>query len=119
MTTEQTPSGADDAMPGEAAEASAKEAQRRITTGLLNQVLTEAVALQAPPTNKGKGMKIYYATQVRTAPPTFVLFVNDPSMVTQSYQRYLQNKMREAFGFVGTPIRVVFRERREKDRAKR
>lgn len=103
----------------EAAEASAKEAQRRITTGLLNQVLTEAVALQAPPTNKGKGMKIYYATQVRTGPPTFVLFVNDPTMVTQSYQRYLQNKMREAFGFVGTPIRVVFRERREKDRGKR
>jgi GTP-binding protein len=103
----------------EMAEAAAQEAQRRITTGLLNQVLTEAIALQSPPSNKGKAMRVYYATQVRTGPPTFVLFVNDPSLVTQSYSRYLRNKLREAFGFVGTPIRVVFRERREKDKDKR
>ena len=103
----------------ETAEAAAQEAQRRITTGLLNQVITEAIALQSPPTNQGRAMRVYYATQVRTGPPTFVLFVNDPSLITQSYQRYLQNKLREAFGFTGTPIRVVFRERREKDKDKR
>jgi GTP-binding protein len=103
----------------ETAEAAAAEAQRRITTGLLNQVITEAIALQNPPTDKGRAMRVYYATQVRVSPPTFVLFVNDPSLVNQSYQRYLQNKLREAFGFSGTPIRVVFRERREKDRHKR
>ncbi|MEB3198064.1 MAG: ribosome biogenesis GTPase Der [Candidatus Sericytochromatia bacterium] len=103
----------------EAADAAFEEAQRRITTGLLNQVITEAIALNSPPTNKGRAMKVYYATQVRVGPPTFVLFVNDPGLVSQSYARYLQNKLREAFGFSGTPIRVVFRERREKDRHKR
>jgi GTP-binding protein len=103
----------------ELAEAAAQEAQRRITTGLLNQVLTEAISLQAPPSNKGRIMRVYYATQVRSAPPTFVLFVNDPSLVSQSYHRYLRNKLREAFGFVGTPIRVIFRERREKDKDRR
>ncbi|HEY9723937.1 MAG TPA: ribosome biogenesis GTPase Der [Oscillatoriaceae cyanobacterium] len=103
----------------ETAEAAAQEAQRRITTGLLNEVITEAIALQSPPSNKGRPMRVYYATQVRVSPPTFVLFVNDPGLVSQSYSRYLQNKMREAFGFVGTPIRLVFRERREKDRFKR
>ncbi|MEB3285425.1 MAG: ribosome biogenesis GTPase Der [Candidatus Sericytochromatia bacterium] len=100
----------------ETAEAVSQEAQRRITTGLLNQVITEAIALNSPPTNKGRGMKVYYATQVRVSPPAFVLFVNDPGLVSQSYGRYLENKLREAFGFSGTPIRVVFRERREKDR---
>jgi GTP-binding protein len=103
----------------ELAEAAAQEAQRRITTGLLNQVLTEAISLQSPPSNKGRVMRVYYATQVRVAPPTFVLFVNDPSLVSQSYHRYLRNKLREAFGFVGTPIRVIFRERREKDKDRR
>ncbi len=101
------------------AEASAQEAQRRITTGLLNQVITEAIALNSPPTNKGRAMKVYYSTQVRVGPPTFVLFVNDPGLVSQSYTRYLHNKLREAFGFEGTPIRVLFRERREKDKHKR
>lgn len=100
----------------EMAEAAAQEAQRRITTGLLNQVVTEAIALNSPPTNKGRAMKVYYSTQVRVSPPAFVLFVNDPGLVSQSYGRYLENKLREAFGFAGTPIRVVFRERREKDR---
>ncbi|MEB3222866.1 MAG: ribosome biogenesis GTPase Der [Candidatus Sericytochromatia bacterium] len=103
----------------ELADAAAQESQRRITTGLLNQVITEAIALNSPPTNKGRGMKVYYATQVRVGPPVFVLFVNDPGLASQSYTRYLENKLREAFGFVGTPIRVVFRERREKDRHKR
>ena len=103
----------------EAAEAAAQEAQRRITTGLLNQVITEAIALNSPPTNKGRGMKVYYSTQVRVGPPTFVLFANDPGLASQSYTRYLHNKLREAFGFEGTPIRVLFRERREKDKHKR
>lgn len=103
----------------QAAEAAAQESQRRITTGLLNQVITEAIALNSPPTNKGRGMKVYYSTQVRVAPPTFVLFVNDPTLGSQSYTRYLHNKLREAFGFEGTPIRVLFRERREKDKHKR
>ncbi len=100
----------------EAAEAAHAEAARRITTGLLNQVVTEAIALNPPPTVRGRGMKVYYTTQVRDFPPTFLLFVNDPTMATQSYTRYLENKLRAAFGFSGTPIRVVFRERREKDR---
>jgi GTP-binding protein len=103
----------------EACDAAAEESQRRITTGLLNEVLTEAIALNSPPTNKGRAMKLYYATQVRVGPPTFILFINDTELVQTSYQRYLTNKLREAFGFVGTPIRVVFRERREKDRYKR
>ena len=103
----------------QAAEAAAQESQRRITTGLLNQVITEAIALNSPPTDKGRAMKIYYSTQVRVGPPTFVLFVNEPSLVSQSYTRYLRNKLREAFGFEGTPIRVLFRERREKDKHKR
>jgi GTP-binding protein len=103
----------------EMADAAAQEAQRRITTGLLNQVITEAIALNSPPTNKGRGMKVYYSTQVRVSPPAFVLFVNDPGLLSQSYARYLENKLRDAFGFTGTPIRVVFRERREKDRHRR
>lgn len=103
----------------EVAEAAAQEAQRRVTTGLLNQVVTEAIALNPPPTNKGRAMKVYYATQARVGPPTFVLFVNSPELASQSYTRYLENKLREAFGFRGTPIRVLFRERREKDKHKR
>ncbi|MFP5502021.1 MAG: ribosome biogenesis GTPase Der, partial [Candidatus Sericytochromatia bacterium] len=103
----------------ETCEAVAQEAQRRISTGLLNQVITEAIALNTPPTQRGRGMRVYYATQVRNNPPTFLLFVNDPTLVQESYSRYLRNKLREAFGFSGTPIRVIFRERREKDRHKR
>ncbi|MDB5100541.1 MAG: ribosome biosis GTPase Der, partial [Cyanobacteria bacterium RYN_339] len=103
----------------ETADAAFREAQRRVTTGVVNQVITEALALNSPPSTRGRAMKVYYATQVRVAPPSFALFVNDPDLVTQSYSRYLSNKLREAFGFKGTPIRVMFRERREKDRHKR
>jgi GTP-binding protein len=95
------------------------EAQRRVTTGVLNEVLNEAMALNSPPTQRGRGLKIYFATQVRVGPPTFVLFANDPELGSQSYTRYLKNKLREAFGFTGTPIKVAYRERREKDRHKR
>lgn len=84
----------------------------RISTGVLNEIISEAVALNQPPSDKGKRLKIYYATQVSVKPPTFVFFVNDKELLHFSYQRYLENKLREAFGFFGTPIRIFVRERR-------
>ncbi|CDC18968.1 gTPase Der [Clostridium sp. CAG:306] len=88
---------------------------KRVSTSILNKVLLEAMAMNPPSTKRGKKLRIYYATQVRTAPPTFILFVNDEDLVQDSYKRYLENKMREAFGFFGTPIRMSFRERKEKN----
>ena len=88
---------------------------RRIQTGVLNEIITEAVALNQPPSDKGKRLKIFYATQVAVKPPTFVLFVNDKELMHFSYLRYLENKIREAFGFEGTPLRFFVRERKEKD----
>ncbi len=87
----------------------------RIATGVLNEVIAEATAIQQPPSDKGKRLKILYATQVSVKPPTFVLFVNDKDLMHFSYERYLENKLREAFGFAGTPIRFIIRERGEKD----
>ena len=86
----------------------------RIATGVLNEILMEAVALQQPPSDKGKRLRIYYMTQVSVKPPTFVAFVNDKELMHFSYQRYLENKIREAFGFSGTPLRFLVRERKEK-----
>ena len=86
---------------------------RRITTGMLNDVLNEAMAKQQPPSDKGKRLKIYYGTQVATAPPTFVLFCNNKEIFHFSYVRYLENQMRDAFGFEGTPIKFILRERNE------
>ncbi len=86
----------------------------RIATGVLNDILTEAVALQQPPSDKGRRLKIYYMTQVSVKPPTFVIFVNDKQLMHFSYTRYLENKIREAFGFAGTPLRFIVRERSEK-----
>lgn len=86
----------------------------RVATGVLNEILMEAVALQQPPSDKGKRLKIYYMTQVSVKPPTFVLFVNDRELMHFSYQRYLENKVREAFGFRGTSLRFFVRERKEK-----
>ncbi len=86
----------------------------RVQTGVLNEILTEAVAMQQPPSDKGKRLKIYYMTQVSTRPPTFVLFVNSKELMHFSYQRYLENRIRETFGFTGTPIRMFIRERKEK-----
>ncbi|MGX8715209.1 MAG: ribosome biogenesis GTPase Der, partial [Lachnospiraceae bacterium] len=86
----------------------------RIATGVLNEILTEAVAMQQPPTDKGKRLKIFYITQVGIKPPTFVLFVNDKNLMHYSYTRYIENKIREAFGFKGTPLRFYVRERKEK-----
>ena len=87
---------------------------KRVSTSILNKILLEAMAMNPPSTKKGKRLRVYYATQVRTAPPTFILFVNDENLVQDSYKRYLENKLREAFGFFGTPVRMSFRERKEK-----
>ncbi|MCI9489732.1 MAG: ribosome biogenesis GTPase Der, partial [Dorea sp.] len=88
----------------------------RVATGVLNEILMEAVALQQPPSDKGKRLKLYYITQVSVKPPTFVIFVNDRELMHFSYQRYLENKIREAFGFRGTSLKFFVRERKEKGR---
>ena len=87
----------------------------RVSTGVLNEIMTEAVAMQQPPTDKGKRLKLYYITQVAVKPPTFVIFVNDKELMHFSYTRYLENKIREAFGFKGTSLKFFIRERKEKD----
>ena len=86
----------------------------RIATGVLNEILTEAVALQQPPSDRGRRLKIFYMTQVAVKPPTFVLFVNDKELMHYSYTRYIENKIREAFGFRGTSLKFIVRERKEK-----
>ena len=87
----------------------------RIATGVLNEIMTEAVAMQQPPSDKGKRLKLYYITQVSVKPPTFVIFVNDRELMHFSYTRYLENKIREAFGFRGTSLKFFIRERKEKE----
>ena len=86
----------------------------RIQTGVLNEILTEAMAMQQPPSDRGKRLKIFYMTQVAVRPPTFVIFVNDRELMHFSYTRYLENRIREAFGFGGTPLKFIVRERGEK-----
>ncbi|MCR5627856.1 MAG: ribosome biogenesis GTPase Der [Lachnospiraceae bacterium] len=86
-------------------------ATRRVQTGVLNEIVTEATALQQPPSDKGKPLKIRYTTQVGVKPPTFVVFVNDRELMHFSYLRYLENKIRDAFGFVGTPLKFVVKEK--------
>ncbi len=90
-----------------------QERLRRVPTSGLNRVLREAVASHSPPSKRGKRLRFYYATQAEVDPPTFVFFVNDPQMVHFSYRRYLENRLREAFGFEGTPLRMDFRRRSE------
>ncbi len=85
----------------------------RVATGVLNEIMAEAVAMQQPPSDRGKRLKLYYMTQVSVKPPTFVVFVNDKSLMHFSYTRYLENRIREAFGFRGTALRFVIRERKE------
>ncbi len=85
----------------------------RVATGVLNEIVTEAVALQQPPSDKGKRLKIYYTTQVSVKPPTFVIFVNDKQLMHFSYTRYLENRIRDTFGFKGTSLRFIIRERKE------
>jgi GTP-binding protein len=89
--------------------------RRRIETGKLNRTVRDAMAHHAPPTRKGRQLKIYYATQVRAEPPTFALFVNDPQLVHVSYERYLVNALRDEYDFTGTPIRIFWRARRRED----
>jgi len=93
-----------------AAEAAENHAQR-IATSTVNTIIQEAVTLVPPPTDKGRRLKVLYATQVAVKPPTFAVFVNDPEMMHFSYSRYLENQLREAFGFAGTPIRILTRAR--------
>ena len=90
-----------------------ENADRRISTGLLNDCIREAIAAAEPPTSGGRRLRIYYATQVSTCPPTFVLFVNDVKLMRYSYERYLKNYLRKAFDFSGTPIRMMVRNRNE------
>ncbi len=85
----------------------------RVSTGVLNEIMTRAVAMQQPPTDKGKRLKLFYITQASVKPPTFVIFVNDKEMMHFSYTRYIENQIREAFGFKGTPLRFIIRERKE------
>lgn len=87
----------------------------RVATGVLNEIMSEAVALQQPPSDKGKRLKLYYITQVAVKPPTFVIFVNDKQLMHFSYTRYIENKVREAFGFKGTSLKFIIRERSGKD----
>ena len=86
----------------------------RVSTGVLNKVLADATARVQPPTDKGRRLKIYYITQVSTRPPTFACFVNDKRLFHFSYQRYIENQIRETFSLTGTPVRMLVRERGEK-----
>ncbi len=85
----------------------------RVSTGVLNEIMGEAVALKQPPSDKGKRLRLYYITQAAVKPPTFVIFVNSKELMHFSYTRYIENKIREAFGFRGTPLKFIIRERKE------
>ena len=93
----------------------AEQNAKRVTTSQLNQVINEAIAIVQPPSDKGKKLKIFYGTQASTKPPTFVIFVNQKSLFHFSYERYLVNQIRKEFGMQGTPIRIIVREKLEKD----
>ena len=88
----------------------------RVATGVLNEILSEATAMKQPPSDKGKRLRLYYITQVAVKPPTFVIFINDKELTHFSYTRYIENRIREAFGFRGTPVRFIYRERKDKDK---
>ena len=87
----------------------------RVATGVLNEIMAEAVAMQQPPSDKGRRLRLYYITQVSVKPPTFVIFVNDKELMHFSYTRYIENQVRETFGFRGTPLRFIIRERKDKE----
>lgn len=90
------------------------ERQKRISTGLVNEVLGDAVIRLQPPSDKGKRLKLYYMTQTGVAPPTFVIFCNDTELFHFSYKRYIENRIREAFGFKGSPIRIIIKQKGDK-----
>ena len=83
----------------------------RVSTGMLNDVLADAIARVQPPSDKGKRLKIYYMTQISVAPPTFVIFCNNAELFHFSYQRYIENCLRQTFGFKGTPVRLIIRQK--------
>ena len=85
----------------------------RIATGVLNDVLVNATVMKQPPSDKGRRLRLYYITQVSVKPPTFVIFINDKKLTHFSYTRYIENRIRESFGFTGTPIRIIYRERKD------
>ena len=87
----------------------------RVGTGVLNEIISQATAMHEPPSDKGKRLRIFYSTQVAVGPPTFVFFVNDKKLMHFSYERYLENQIRETFGFRGTSIKIIIRERSEKE----
>ena len=93
-----------------------KQNDMRVSTGMLNNVMNEAVTLVQPPSDKGRRLKIYYATQVSTRPPTFVVFCNNAGLFHFSYQRYIENQLRKNFGFKGTPVRIIIREKKKEDK---
>lgn len=93
----------------------ANQAALRISTGMLNDLLNEATAMVQPPSDKGKRLKLYYATQSGVKPPSFVIFVNDMELFHYSYERYIENQLRKSFGFEGTPIRFIHREKNDKE----
>ena len=93
----------------------AEQNAMRISTSVINQIIEDACAVNPPPTDKGRQLKIYFVTQVKIKPPTFVLFVNNPEIMHFSYQRYLENKLRESFGFEGTPIQMIIRAKNEEE----
>ena len=93
----------------------ADQASQRISTGMLNDVLNEAVAMVQPPSDKGKRLKLYYMTQIKVKPPTFAVFVNRAELAHFSYMRYIENRIRQNFGFEGTPIVFKIREKDTKD----
>ena len=99
----------------DAVRAAYAEASKRVTTGVLNDVLADAQAYLQPPATSGRRLKIYYATQQAVCPPTFVIFINDEDLMQFGYQRYLENQFRKAFGFEGTPIRFILRERKKQE----
>lgn len=96
----------------------AEQNNMRISTSILNQVINEAIAMVQPPTDKGKRLKIYYGTQVSTKPPTFVIFVNNKDLFHFSYERYIVNQIRKEFGLEGTPVRIIVREKSDKEAKK-
>jgi len=93
-----------------------RQASKRVPTGMLNDVINDAVAMVQPPSDKGKQLRIYYTTQVSVKPPTFLIFVNDAELMHFSYLRYIENSLRSSFGFEGTPLRLITRERDKKDK---
>ncbi|MDR2656713.1 MAG: ribosome biogenesis GTPase Der [Oscillospiraceae bacterium] len=93
-----------------------QQAHKRVSTGVLNEAVNDAVAAMQPPVSSGRRLRIYYATQPSVAPPTFLFFVNDDTLLHFSYQRYMENQLRKAFGFEGTPIRLIFRNRARQEK---